>query len=250
MPGGTSPLDVAHPGAPYPRLRTVESRRAALDIYVEHFDQRAIDLASQLHSGNLSAEGWQQAMQQELKYLHVSSLVLAHGGERANITQAEWGRLGAHCRTQYAYLNRYAQAVQNSALNALAGNGNFYSEKYLQWRSQLYGGNARASFYTGLAQGLLSQVPGDGKTICRTSCKCGLRFEEGNTPGLLLVYWELGVAEHCDDCVHLSETWNPYELWLPAAMAVASTTAETSATMAAASAMAREWARWLPKMAI
>jgi hypothetical protein len=231
MPGGTSPLDVANPGAPYPRLRTIESRRAALDIYVEHFDQRAIDLASQLHSGGLSAESWQQAMREELKYLHVNALIIAHGGEAANITQAEWGRLGAHCRTQYGYLNRYAQAIQNSALNALAGNANFYSEKYLQWRSQLYGGNARASFYTGLAQGLLPQVPGDGKTICRTSCKCGLRFEEGDQPGLLLVYWELGEAEHCDDCVHLSETWNPYELWLPAAMS-------------------REWARWLPRVSI
>jgi len=224
-----SPADLLLPISPLPRLRDVGSRRAALDSYIGAFNKRAVELGSQLHSGAIGVDAWQLAMRAELKTLHVNALVISRGGEWGAITQSEWGRLGAYVRGQYNYLYQYAQAVQKNALEALSG-GKFYSEKYLIWRSKLYGGNARASFYRGLAYGLLEQVPADGQTQCGSNCQCELRFEEGDQPGLLLVYWELRPAEHCDDCVKLSETWNPLELWLPMGLS------------------AREWVTWLPKM--
>jgi hypothetical protein len=53
----------------------------------------------------------------------------------------------------------------------------------------------------------LPVMPGDGQTICRAWCKCQLRIaKSGNDYD---VYWQLGVAEHCEDCVQLSELWNP-----------------------------------------
>lgn len=188
-------------------------------------------LAGQLHRGSITIEAWYGAMRDELKELHVNALILARGGNRAAVTFAEWGRLGGHIRVQYRYLTRYAQAIQNRAMDALQG-GRFYSQKYLEWRSQLYGGNARATFYRGVAPGMLPQVPGDGKTACLTNCKCELRFEEGDEPGLVLVYWELRPAEHCEDCVTLSEEWTPYEIWLPLGLS------------------AHEWVTWLPRMAV
>jgi hypothetical protein len=202
-----------------------------LDLYIENFNGRAADLARRLRAGELSAAAWERAMRSELKTLHMGAMVISRGGEWRAITQAEWGRTGRYIRDQYAYLHNYAQQVQQSAEGALTG-GTFYSEKYLEWRSRLYGGNARATFYRGLAMGLLKQVPGDGQTQCKTNCKCELRFEEGDQPGLVWVFWELRPAEHCPDCVRLSQEWNPYELWLPVGMA------------------AREWVTWLPSMAI
>lgn len=167
-------------------------------------------------------------MRAKMKDLHVGALVMSRGGDWKSVSFSDWGRLGGHIRVQYRYLHRYAQAVQENAMGALQG-GQFYSEKYLAWRSALYGGNARASFYRGLAGGLLDQVPGDGKTACLTGCKCILVFEEGNQPGQLFVYWTLQPAEHCEDCELLSVTWNPLELFLPVGMAV-------------------EWAEVLPEM--
>ncbi len=224
-----SPIDLLSPISPLPRLRTVASRRAALDSYLDTFNIRVADLAQQLHSGVMGVDAWQLGMRDALKTLHTNAVVISHGGDWGAVSYREWGRLGGHIRGQYEYLARYAQQVQQSALNTLSG-GKFYSEKYLEWRAKLYGGNARASFYRGLAQGLLPQVPGDGQTICGTNCQCELRFEEGDQPGLLLVYWELRPAEHCGDCVLLSQTWNPYELWLPAGLS------------------ARAWVTWLPRM--
>lgn len=214
-----------------PGLTTIAQRREVLEGYLQHFNDRVTDLANQLHSGSLSASAWETAMRAELKDLHTSALVISYGGDRSAISYTEWGRLGGHIRVQYQYLHRYAEQVQASAVSALQG-GKFFSEKYLAWRSQLYGGNARASFYRGLAQGLLPQVPGDGQTQCRTNCACHLVFEEGDEPGLLLVYWQLGEAEHCDDCVDLSHEWNPYELWLPVGLS------------------AGDWALWLPQVRI
>lgn len=156
-------------------------------------------------------------MRAELKDLHVSAALIGRGGDRSQMTYADWGRIGGLLRHQYRYLQRYAEVVQQRATDAVVSHGQvpFFSEKYLQWRSRLYGGNATATFYLGMVAGLLDQVPGDGKNQCRTNCKCSLRFEPGEHPGQILVWWELNPAEHCDDCVHLSQTWNPLEIWLP-----------------------------------
>lgn len=227
-----SPVDLISPGSPLPRIRDIATRRAFLDSYLEHFNEQVVGLARRLHAGQMTIDAWQVAMRGEILQLHRSALIIARGGEWGAITQSEWGRLGGHIRWQYDYLYKYAQQIQQGAMAELAGVGKFPSEKYLAWRSKLYGGNARASFYRGLAMGLLPQVPGDGQTQCLTNCRCELRFEEGDQPGLLLVYWELRPAEHCDDCVALSQEWSPYELWLPVGLS------------------AREWATWLPRMRI
>ncbi len=178
-------------------LLSVAQRRAALDKYITVFNQNVNNLASSLHSGGMGIDAWQLAMRAEMKDLHVSALILSHGGDRSLITFTEWGRLGGHIRVQYQYLHNYAESVQNNALGNVLGANKLYSEKYLAWRSKLYGGNSRASFYRGLTLGMLGQVPGDGKTICKTNCACELSFEEGDGPGIMFVTWELRPAEHC-----------------------------------------------------
>lgn len=219
-------------GSPMPRIRDVATRRVFLDSYLEKFEREAMDLATKLHSGAITVDAWELAMRRELKSLHTSALILAYGGEAGAIPFSEWGRLGGHIRVQYRYLHNYARAIQENALGTLMGASKPFSEKYLQARSKLYGGNARASFYRGMAMGLLPQVPGDGQTQCLTNCKCTLRFEEGEQPGLLLVFWELNPAEHCDDCISLSQQWNPYDLWLPVGLS------------------AQDWVTWLPQMEV
>lgn len=224
-----SPADLLLPVNPLPRLRAIEDRRKALDLYLDHFNAQTASLAQQLRSGTIGIDAWQLAMRQEIKTLHTAALVISRGGEHGMITQSEWGRVGAYLRGQYKYLNNYAKAIQNNALSALNQTSKPFSEKYLAWRGKLYGGNARATFYRGLAMGLLEQVPGDGQTRCMSNCKCNLVFEEGETPGLLLVYWKMTDAEHCEDCERLAAEWNPRELWIPIGME-------------------REWTTWLPKM--
>jgi hypothetical protein len=56
----------------------------------------------------------------------------------------------------------------------------------------------------------LPVMPGDGQTICQAWCRCTLRIaKSGNDYD---VSWQLGIAEHCEDCVQLSELWNPLRI--------------------------------------
>ena len=200
---------------PAPRIRDTETGLKLLEIRRKAFDEAVERLAGQWGRGEISLVQWRSAMQREIRDLHRTALLVARGGEWESITFAEWGRLGGNLRIQYRYLNNYAQAIKDRSEAALLGVGEPFSEQYLAWRSKLYGGNANASYWRGVVYGLLPQVPGDGQTQCKTNCQCRLRIEDGDEPGVLFVYWELGPVEHCPDCVVLAAEWNPYVLELP-----------------------------------
>lgn len=91
------------------------------------------------------------------------------------------------------------------------------SDAQIRARAQMYAQAIRAPYNRGESRAhgdlRLPQVPGDGQTACKTNCQCHLRYEPlYNADGAVVavnVYWELGVAEHCDDCVRLAARWNP-----------------------------------------
>jgi len=201
---------------PAPRVRDLDAARKLVEARKEAFQKDAAALAARLHKGELSVLEWRAEMRQAVKDLHVMSLIISRGGEPSSVTQAEWGRVGRYLRDQYGYLDNFARQVAQRAEMATLGIGNLQSEKYIATRSGLYGGNALASFWRGVTYGLLPQVPGDGKTLCRTNCGCRLRIEAGDAPDLVHVYWERDPAlENCEDCIRLEQEWSPYELILP-----------------------------------
>jgi hypothetical protein len=206
---------------PAPRIRDTETGLKLLEVRRQAFDEAVERLARQLGRGDISLVEWRSAMRREIRDLHRTALIVARGGEWDGITLSDWGRLGGHLRVQYRYLDRYARAIREHSEAAWLGEGKPYSEPYLVWRGKLYGYNARASYWRGVVYGLLPQVPGDGQTMCKTGCQCRLRIEDGDEPGVLLVYWELGAAEHCPDCLQLAAEWSPYVLELPPEAAAA-----------------------------
>jgi len=201
---------------PAPRVRNLEYARGLVELRKEAFKQDAADLAKRLHAGELSVLEWRTEMRQAVKDLHVMALVISRGGEQGNVTQSEWGRVGRYLRDQYGYLDNFAHQLQQRAEMATLGLANLQSQGYIATRSSLYGGNALASFWRGVTYGLLPQVPGDGKTRCKTNCGCRLEIEAGDTPDILLVTWVMDPAlENCEDCTRLAAEWNPYTLILP-----------------------------------
>lgn len=202
-----------------PGIVELARRRGILNELQEQYNGLSGSLARQLRAGTIGINDWQSRMRLALKNLHVQSIIISKGGDRTKLGFADWGRVGGFLKSQYRYLNRYAAAIQEKALTTVASGGQvpFYSEKYLAFRSKLYGGAATATFYQGMFSGLLPQVPRDGQTQCLTNCQCELVFEEGDHPGQVFVYWELRPAEHCEDCIELSIEWAPLVLWLPGA---------------------------------
>lgn len=204
---------------PAPRVRDLKTAQKLLEVRREAFNKNVDKLAGQLSNGKITVLEWRTAMRQEVKDLHVTALVISRGGEWNTITQAEWGRVGHYLRDQYGYLNKFGDHIQQSADAAALGVGNFASERYIAARSHMYGGAAKASFWRGVTYGLLSQVPGDGKTICRTNCGCHLEFKDGDMPNVLLVFWMMNPAlENCPDCIQLSSEWNPLMVTIPPEM--------------------------------
>jgi hypothetical protein len=61
--------------------------------------------------GEISLVDWQLRMRDTIKALHTLSGAVGRGG-RAQMTPAEWGRVGAATRKEYAFLNRLARQIE------------------------------------------------------------------------------------------------------------------------------------------
>jgi hypothetical protein len=153
-----------------------------------------------LLSHNIDLQQWVLEMRRQTKTAYINEYLLARGG-RGNMTQRDWGRLGGLLKRQYEYIQNFARDID-------AGKA---SGGQIRTRARMYVNGATQAFERAKAesQGLprLPQYPGDGQTQCRSNCQCGLHYEETDTHWN--VFWRLGVAEHCPDCVRLAEEWKP-----------------------------------------
>jgi len=148
--------------------------REALDAALDKAERRLVSLGDQLRSRSISIAQWQAQMAAELKYIHTTSASLAKGGW-AQMSPADYGRVGFRLREQYAYLNRFAAEIAGGL--PLDG-------RFLQ-RVKLYAQSGRLTYHMVLrAERVLR-----GET------------EEKNV---------LGVADHCPECVDTSaKGWQP-----------------------------------------
>jgi len=169
-------------------------------------ERRIGELSGRLQSGDLNLADWQEQMKAELRRANLEQFVTANGGVRENIDRREYLKLGTELRRQYRYLARFAAVIEAAAAD----------DKPLGFvtvRAALYARSTQASFWRASVPVPLTQVPRDGKTRCKTSCKCRLKIDRvRDAQGVVTeiqVWWRLGIAEHCDDCVGLARSWNP-----------------------------------------
>lgn len=99
--------------------------------------RRAAALANSLLARDLAVAEWQAALRDELRHAHTVAAVTARGGW-AQMTAADWGRLGARTRGEYARLNNFAAEVTSGAQKF---NGTIRS------RSGRYIRGARSTYY-------------------------------------------------------------------------------------------------------
>lgn len=183
--------------------RTISQARAITlrDFYIQAQTGQMDALTRRLLNRQIDLQQWILEMRTQTKTAYINEYLLARGG-RGNMTQRDWGRLGGLLKRQYEYVNNFARDID-------AGRA---SGGQIQTRSRMYVNGATQAFERAKAEshGLphLPQYPGDGQTQCRSNCQCGLHYEEQEDSWN--VYWRLGVAEHCPDCVRLAEEWKPY----------------------------------------
>lgn len=100
--------------------------RLFLDAALEAAGKRMDLLASQLRAGQIDLISWEVRMRREIKVVATYSGAAAKGGW-AQMTEADYGRVGRYIQDQFRFLRGFARDVQsgkqllNGTLNARAG---------------------------------------------------------------------------------------------------------------------------------
>ena len=94
-----------------------------------HLTERMLD-------GDLTLAEWQAGAMGLIKAGHVAAAVVAKGGQ-AQMTPSDWGRVGRVIRDEYAYLRRFASAVERAPPP---------SDAQIAARARLYGQGVRSTY--------------------------------------------------------------------------------------------------------
>jgi hypothetical protein len=94
------------------RFVSRDTIRLALDDVIADAEVRIRAASEQLRRGAIDLTEWQGVMREEIKSTMLTAEALATGGRR-QLTQAEYGRVGAAVRTQYRYLDGFTQAIRD-----------------------------------------------------------------------------------------------------------------------------------------
>jgi hypothetical protein len=170
------------------------------DSFINEQKQRTNSWAAELANGRITVQQWTLLMRDEIKNNHIAQYLLAHGG-RDTMTPADWGRLGQTIRQQYQYLQKFAEDIASG--NLTEGQIAARARMYVESSSQSFGQGHQAA----MGAPELPQQPGDGKTQCRSNCKCYWDIRELEYQWDC--YWRLNPAEHCPDCLENAVRWNP-----------------------------------------
>ncbi len=115
------------------------SREAVTNAMYDAADnagKRMATASKKLRDGKLTIQQWQLQMRAEIKTVHLFSGAGAKGGW-AQLSQADFGRIGQRIREQYRFLDRMATQIANGTQKL---NGTFIR------RSELYGNAGRQTF--------------------------------------------------------------------------------------------------------
>jgi hypothetical protein len=125
-------------------------------------------------AGRMTLPDWQRAVAGELRDAWRINTILGKGGY-ANMTQADWGRMGARLREEYRALNKFAMDIKDGKL----------SDAQVRYRVSQY------------AKGPLVAYR-DGQEAAKKDASYDLSRRY------------LGPAEHCEDCIEYAAMgWRP-----------------------------------------
>ena len=189
------------------RMVPAETMRAEMERVISGTREEILDLSKRLHAHEISGQEWYDGMKKSIKTIHSCNAAISRGGW-AQMTQGDWGAVGAITKDQYKYLNNFAAEIESSEQPL---NGNFlrragmYGDasrgtgEQMARRDALANGNDEERRVLGVADhchtagGLLGCVelaakgwqpigtlPRIGGAPCRTNCKCHFEFRKSD----------------------------------------------------------------------
>lgn len=175
------------------------------DEFLNRTANEARSLVTRLDAGEINIREFTVSMRERLRAVHVDQYVLGRGG-RAAMTPADWGHTGQTLRTQYQYLNQFAEKIVTNEDLTLA---------QLQVNAEYYVGASAQSFEKGrtaafgISPSDLPQHPADGNQDCRTNCRC--HWEHNDLGDRVESTWVLDPdADHCATCLLNADRYAPW----------------------------------------
>jgi len=184
-------------------------RDLAVERAVSAAENRMAEITQQRIDGTIDTRQWREQMRQEIKTLHVAAAEAASGG-RAQMSQADWGAVGARVRAQNRWLDRFAQqidsgaqpldgrAIRRARMYAQAGRATWEETRRRVRREEGWQeeqrvlGPAEHCHTVGDLKGCVElagrwkpvgQLPGIGATPCHTACHCHFTYRKRNRRG-------------------------------------------------------------------
>lgn len=170
-------------------------------VYLEAQKTRTDEIARNYLENNISLTDYYDQNKAIIKESYTAMYELGVGG-RNMMTQADWGRVGGILREQYRYYDNLVMQVKNGEISMAQASA----------RMKMYINSAHEALWRAIGHSLgiqLPAYPGDGSTQCLVNCQCSWNIVPVGR-GEYDCYWELGPAEHCDDCKIRAEQWNPF----------------------------------------
>jgi hypothetical protein len=152
------------------RFISRDTVRSILDQAIAKSQQRIRGASDQFRRSEITLDDWQIVMREEIARTQLGAEMLVQGG-RAQMTSADFGRVGQRIRVQYDYLRDFAQQLVDGSIRT---DGTFLN------RAKMYASSARVGFHDALGQQLADLGYTEERSI-------------------------LHPAEHCDLCVSESE---------------------------------------------
>lgn len=189
-----------------------------VDKLAEKTQQNLGVIAEEHRAGKINLPEWVIQTGEELKNAHRAVAIIAAGG-KANMTQADWGFVGAQIRRELQYLNNFANEIENlppgsKLSSAFVSRAKSYGaaiyetyekakrrritadgladleENVLEPGAQHCAGCLAASAAGIVPLGTLTAI---GDRDCKSKCRCRIRYWKTGADGKLT---ERGVFDH------------------------------------------------------
>jgi hypothetical protein len=136
--------------------------RDELDLALEAAQQRMAALAESLRDGTVTLDDWIVEMRRAIKEVHLYSAAASRGGW-AQMSQADYGRVGQLVREQYGYLENFA----NEIATGLVLDGRFLA------RVALYGSAGRRTFHKTERADMEQRAMDEERSLLNPADHCG-----------------------------------------------------------------------------
>lgn len=178
------------------RFVSWQTIRRELDDALEATKRRMVSAGEQLRAGSISLEDWFVATRRLVKQVHLYSAAAAKGGW-AQLSQADYGRVGAIVRDQYEFLLRFAEQIATQTpldgrflarvkLYADAGRATFHRtereemavRQFTEERSMLHPADHCGGCVAEAAKDWqpIGSITPIGERECKGNCRCTMEY--------------------------------------------------------------------------